>query len=130
MFATLSRSQDCAVHYANKDQNDQLTRDLPKFVSDKETGNTFTFCYKRYGPVIRDALPDKKKRDLILMKVDESAFRKYARIQVAGTRFEMIRQLDSHADDTPLTIQDLVNECENFTALKGQHRHGPTVISL
>ena len=30
----------------------------------------------------------------------------------------MIRRLDTHAEDTPLTIEDLVNECENYTALK------------
>ncbi|VDM77434.1 unnamed protein product, partial [Strongylus vulgaris] len=30
----------------------------------------------------------------------------------------IILRLYSHADDTPMKIEDLVNECENFTALK------------
>ncbi|KAK6738459.1 hypothetical protein RB195_020516 [Necator americanus] len=33
-------------------------------------------------------------------------------------RLRMLRRLDTHTEDAPLTIEDLVAECENFTALK------------
>ncbi|KAK6761499.1 hypothetical protein RB195_022534 [Necator americanus] len=161
---------------------DQLSKDVKMFVSDEEVGHTFAYWYKRYGLVIRDSvLPDSKKRDLILMKLDEDAYRKCgchtiettarnrfrdrrincppltanyvpfrdyanmvkrvdedARLKeldytalktlqfVAGiqdpslreVRLRMIRRLDTHTEDTPLTIEDLVAKCENFTALK------------
>ncbi|KAK6762016.1 hypothetical protein RB195_022926 [Necator americanus] len=175
------------------------------FVSDEEVGHTFAYWYKRYGPVIRDSvLPDSKKRDLVLMKLDEDTYRKYpddilpkqpheidfettvtnleklfaskkalirrryeclrincppmtasyvsfrdyanmikrmdeeARLKeldytalktlqfVAGlqdpslceVRLRMLRRLDTHTEESPLTIEHLVAECENFTALK------------
>ncbi|EYB87968.1 hypothetical protein Y032_0254g296 [Ancylostoma ceylanicum] len=33
-------------------------------------------------------------------------------------RLRMLRRLDAHGEDTPLTIEDFVAECENFTALR------------
>ncbi|KAK6735150.1 hypothetical protein RB195_018375 [Necator americanus] len=33
-------------------------------------------------------------------------------------RLRMLRRLDTHTEDAPLTIEDLVADCENFTALK------------
>ncbi|KAK6743719.1 hypothetical protein RB195_010799 [Necator americanus] len=189
----------------SKDQYDQLSKDVQMFVSDEEVGHTFAYWYKRYGPVIRDSvLLDSKKRDLILMKLDEDAyrndaddilpkqpheidfettvanleklfaskktlirrryeclriscppltascvpFRDYANMIkrmdedarlkeldytalktlqfVAGlqdpslreVRLRILRRLDTHTEDAPLTIEDLVADCENFTALK------------
>ncbi|KAK6763956.1 hypothetical protein RB195_024333 [Necator americanus] len=65
--------------HVSKDQYDQLSKDVQMFVSDEEVGHTFAYWYKRYGPVIRDSvLLVSKKRDLILMKLDEDAYRKYA----------------------------------------------------
>ncbi|KAK6763897.1 hypothetical protein RB195_024290 [Necator americanus] len=49
------------------------------FVSDEEEGHTFANWYKRYGPVIGDsALSNNKERDLIPLKLDEDAYRRYA----------------------------------------------------
>ncbi|KAL6731140.1 hypothetical protein Aduo_002043 [Ancylostoma duodenale] len=33
-------------------------------------------------------------------------------------RLRMLRRLDTHAEDSALSIEDLVAECEDFTALK------------
>ena len=78
LITTLASKQR-AVQDASKDQYDQLSKEVQRFVSDEETGNTFAYWYGRYGPIISDAqLPDHKKRDLILMKLDEEAYRKYA----------------------------------------------------
>ncbi|KAK6754871.1 hypothetical protein RB195_013696 [Necator americanus] len=147
--------QRTTVQDISKDQYDQLSKDMQMFVSDEEVFDTFAYWYKRDGPVIRDlVLPDSKKRDLVLMKLDEDAYRKYAddmlpkqsheidfetktlteldytalkTLQfVAGlqdpslreVRLRMLRRLDTHKEDAPLTIEDLVAECENFTALK------------
>ncbi|KAK6764772.1 hypothetical protein RB195_024918 [Necator americanus] len=33
-------------------------------------------------------------------------------------RLRMLRRLDTHTEDAPLTVEDLVADCENFTALK------------
>ncbi|KAK6744609.1 hypothetical protein RB195_011375 [Necator americanus] len=53
----------------NKDQYDQH----------KEPSPTFVYWFKRYGLVIRDStLSDSRKRDLIVMKLDEDAYRRYA----------------------------------------------------
>nr|CDJ92916.1 uncharacterized protein K02A2.6-like [Haemonchus contortus] len=163
------------------------------------------YWFKRYGPIIRDStIPEDKKRDLILLKLDDAAYRKYAddilpsqpheinfnttvrnlqklftskktlirrryeclRITcppltqdnvpfrdyantikrmdedaalkemdytsmktlqfVAGLqdpllreiRLRMLRRFDTQPEDAPLTIEDLVAECENITALK------------
>ena len=79
LVTALTSNQRVAVQDASKDQYDQLSKDVQKFTLDEETGNTFAYWYGRYGPVIRDSqLPDQKKRDLILMKLDEEAYRKYA----------------------------------------------------
>ncbi|KHJ98379.1 hypothetical protein OESDEN_01647 [Oesophagostomum dentatum] len=204
LFAALAPSQKPAVRDASKNQYDQLSKDVQKFVSGDDTGNTFDYWFKRYGPLIRDSsLPDGKKRDLVLLKLDEEAYRKYddvlplqphemefettvtnlqklfaskktlirrryeclrvvcppltsnhvpfreyantikrmdedARLKdldytglktlqfVAGlqdpslreVRLRMLHRLDTHSEDLPLTIEDLVAECENITALK------------
>ncbi|KAK6035553.1 hypothetical protein COOONC_26943 [Cooperia oncophora] len=186
-------------------QYDQLNKEVQKFEPDEETGHTFDYWYKRYGPMIRESsVPDSKKRDLILLKLEDSAYRRYAddilplqpheidldstvaKLQklfaskktlirrryeclkitcpaltpdnipfreyanmikrmdeeaclkemdytalktlqfVAGlqdpslqeVRLRMLRRLDTQAEDAPLTIEDLVADCENFTALK------------
>ncbi|KHJ88656.1 reverse transcriptase, partial [Oesophagostomum dentatum] len=79
LFAALAPSQKPAVQDASNDQYDQLSKDVQKFVPDDDTGNTFDYWFKRYGPLIRDSsLPDGKKRDLVLMKLDEEAYRKCA----------------------------------------------------
>ncbi|KAK6754872.1 hypothetical protein RB195_013696 [Necator americanus] len=71
--------QRTTVQDISKDQYDQLSKDMQMFVSDEEVFDTFAYWYKRDGPVIRDlVLPDSKKRDLVLMKLDEDAYRKYA----------------------------------------------------
>nr|CDJ91861.1 Integrase domain containing protein [Haemonchus contortus] len=188
-----------------KSQYDQLNKDVEKFVADEDAGQTFDYWFKRYGPIIRDStIPEDKKRDLILLKLDDAAYRKYAddilpsqpheidfnttvrnlqklftskktlirrryeclRITcppltqdnvpfrdyantikrmdeeaalkemdytsmktlqfVAGLqdpslreiRLRMLRRLDTQPEDAPLTIEDLVAECENITALK------------
>ncbi|EPB67305.1 hypothetical protein ANCCEY_13605 [Ancylostoma ceylanicum] len=163
----------------SKDRYDELSKDVQKFVSDED--------------------PDSKERDLIPMKLDEDAYRKYAddvlpmqphevdfETTVANlqklfaskktlirrrldcprltasyvpfcdyaniikrmdedaqlneldhsaletpqfvaslqdpslrkVRLRMLRRLDAHGEDTPLTIEDFVAECENFTALR------------
>ncbi|KAK6763535.1 hypothetical protein RB195_024019 [Necator americanus] len=62
LLTTLAPMQRTTVQDVSKDQYDQLSKDVQMFVSDEE----------RYGPVIRDSvLLDSKKRDLILMKLDE-----------------------------------------------------------
>ena len=79
LIATLANNQNVAVHDASKDQYDQLSKDVQRFVSDEDTGNTFAYWYSRYGPVISESLlPDNKKRDLVLIKLGEEAYRKYA----------------------------------------------------
>ncbi|RCN50732.1 hypothetical protein ANCCAN_03117 [Ancylostoma caninum] len=79
LFATFAPAKGSAVQEISKDQYDQLSKDMQMFVSDEEAGHTFAYWYKRYGPVIRDSnLPDSKNRDLILMTLDEVAYRKYA----------------------------------------------------
>ena len=205
LFAALAPSRIPVAQDASKDQYDQLSKDVQKFVPDDETANTFDYWFKRYGPLIKDsALSDGRKRDLVLMKLDEEAYRKYAddvlplqpheidfettvknlqklfaskktlirrryeclRINcppltssyvpfreyantikrrdedarlkeldytglktlqfVAGlqdpslreVRLRMLHRLDTHSEDVPLTIEDLVAECENITALK------------
>ncbi|KAK6761989.1 hypothetical protein RB195_022908 [Necator americanus] len=75
----LAPTQRTTVQDVSKNQYDQLSKDVQMFVSDEEVGHTFAYWYKRYGGVIRDSvLLDSKKRDLILMKLDEDAHRKYA----------------------------------------------------
>ncbi|KIH46292.1 hypothetical protein ANCDUO_23654 [Ancylostoma duodenale] len=69
LFAALSLAQVAAVQETSKNQYDQPSKDVQKFRPTK----------RRYGPVIGDSnLPDSKKRDLISMKLDEDAYRKYA----------------------------------------------------
>ncbi|KAK6762212.1 hypothetical protein RB195_023067 [Necator americanus] len=79
LLTALVTNERTAVQEVGKDQHDQLSKDVQMFVSDKEVDHTFACLYKRYGPVIRDSiLPESKKRDLILMKLDEDTYRKYA----------------------------------------------------
>ncbi|KHJ76252.1 hypothetical protein OESDEN_24128, partial [Oesophagostomum dentatum] len=60
-------------------QNTAVCEQGSKFTPDDETDVTFDYWFKRYGPLIRSsALSHGKKRDLILMKLDEDAYRKYA----------------------------------------------------
>ncbi|KAK6761466.1 hypothetical protein RB195_022511 [Necator americanus] len=79
LLTALAPTQRTTVQDVSKDQYDQLREDVQMLVSDEEVGHTFAYWYKRYGPVIRDSvLLDSKKRDLILMKLNEDAYRKYA----------------------------------------------------
>ncbi|KAK6738460.1 hypothetical protein RB195_020517 [Necator americanus] len=78
LLTALAPTQRTAVQVVSKDQYDQLSKDVQMFVSDEEVGHTFAYWYKRYSPVIPDSvLPDSRRRDLILMKLDEDAYRKY-----------------------------------------------------
>ncbi|KAK6019330.1 hypothetical protein OSTOST_15039, partial [Ostertagia ostertagi] len=204
LFASLAPTKDGMVDN-QKLLYDQLNKDVEKFVYDEESGYTFDYWYRRYGHIIEaSSIPEDKKRDFILLKLEDSAYRKYAddvlpsqpheidfattvrklqklfaskktlirrryeclRIScpaltsdyvpfrdyantikrmdeeaslkemdytalktlqfVAGlqdpslreVRLRMLRRLDTQAEDAPLTIEDLVAECENFTALK------------
>ncbi|KAK6058540.1 hypothetical protein COOONC_03889 [Cooperia oncophora] len=81
---------------------DQLNKEVQKFVADEEAGQTFDYWYKRYGPMIRESSFVAGLQDPSLQEV----------------RLRMLRRLDTQAEDTPLTIEDLVADCENFTALK------------
>ncbi|RCN45662.1 hypothetical protein ANCCAN_08319, partial [Ancylostoma caninum] len=63
------------IQEISKDQYDQLSKDVQKFVSIEEAGHRFTYCCKRRGPVIRDSnLPNSEKRYLILMKLTEDTY--------------------------------------------------------
>ena len=98
LFAALAPSQKPAVQDAS-DQYDQLSKDVQKFVPDEEIGNTFDYWFKRYGPLIRDStLPDGKKRDLVLMKLDEEAYRKYA---------DDVLPLQPHEINFEITVKNL-----------------------
>ncbi|KIH68274.1 hypothetical protein ANCDUO_01394 [Ancylostoma duodenale] len=66
LFAALAPAQGTAIQEISKDQYDQLSKDVQKFVSDEEAGNTFAYWYKG------------QQEALILMKLDEDAYRKYA----------------------------------------------------
>ncbi|VDM65094.1 unnamed protein product [Strongylus vulgaris] len=151
MFATLSRSQGGTVHDASKDQHDQLSRDVPKFVSDEE----FAYWFDRWVLPMQlheldfdttfanlqklfSSKKTLKMRRYECLKVTCPPLTQRTRcfgrsrlygdedVAIAGLQdptlrefcLRMIRRLDSHAEDTPLTIEDLVNELKNFTTLK------------
>ncbi|KAK6761498.1 hypothetical protein RB195_022534 [Necator americanus] len=113
---------------------DQLSKDVKMFVSDEEVGHTFAYWYKRINcpPLTANYVPFRDYANMV-KRVDEDARLKeldYTALKtlqfVAGiqdpslreVRLRMIRRLDTHTEDTPLTIEDLVAKCENFTALK------------
>ncbi|KAK6758130.1 hypothetical protein RB195_015757 [Necator americanus] len=79
LLTALAPTQRTTIQDVSKDQYDQLSKDVQMFVTYEEVGHTFAYWYKKYGAVIRDSvLLDSKKRDFILMKLDEDAYRKYA----------------------------------------------------
>uniref|UniRef100_A0A0N4WYM2 DUF7083 domain-containing protein n=1 Tax=Haemonchus placei TaxID=6290 RepID=A0A0N4WYM2_HAEPC len=58
-----------------------LVRDLPYFNYDEDDDSTFDAWYKRYGRVIDDrgsSLPDGRKRDLIIDKLDKATYKTYS----------------------------------------------------
>nr|CDJ90224.1 unnamed protein product [Haemonchus contortus] len=160
LFSSLVLNREGAQE-VQKSQYDQLKKDVEKFVADEDAGKTFDYWFKRCGPIIRDSsIPEDKRRDLILLKLDDAAddilpsqpheidfnttVRNLQRMDedvalkemdytsmktlqsVAGLqdpslreiRLRMLRLLDTQPEDAPLTIEDLVAECGNITALK------------
>ncbi|KAK6034810.1 hypothetical protein COOONC_27690 [Cooperia oncophora] len=172
---TRSISRGCQDAEVLRDGNPEPAT-LEKFEPDEETGHTFDYWYRRYGPMIRESsVPYSKKIDLILLKPEDSAYRRYAddilplqpheidfdftaaKLQKlfasektyitcpaltpdnipfreyadmikrmdeeaclknglhGAEDFAVRRKLDTQAEDAPLTIEDLVAECENFT---------------
>ncbi|WKY12958.1 hypothetical protein Q1695_004069 [Nippostrongylus brasiliensis] len=78
-----------------------LIRDLPVFSYDKDDETTFDAWIKRYRPVIDDrgtSLTDERKRNLVIDKLDNSAYKTYA---------EHVLPLNPRDIDLSTTIQNL-----------------------
>ncbi|KAK6014818.1 hypothetical protein OSTOST_19790 [Ostertagia ostertagi] len=145
LFASLAPTKDGMVDN-QKLLYDQLNKDVEKFVYDEESGYTFrllvqkkTLIRRRYEclritcpALTSDYVPFRDYANTIKRMDEEASLKEmdYTALKtlqfVAGlqdpslreVRLRMLRRLDTQAEDAPLTIEDLVAECENFTALK------------
>nr|CDJ96200.1 7TM GPCR domain containing protein [Haemonchus contortus] len=74
---------------------------MPYFNYDEDDDSTFDAWYKRYGPVIDDrgsSLPDDRKRNLIIDKLDKATYKTYS---------EHVLPLKPRDIDLPTTVETL-----------------------
>ncbi|XP_011685455.1 PREDICTED: uncharacterized protein LOC105448510 isoform X2 [Wasmannia auropunctata] len=96
-----------------------LANSIQEFSYDPENGLTFDKWYNRYEDAFiaaRAQMDEQAQIRLLLRKLDQKSHTQAAKD--FEIRARLLRKLEAHSAENPVTLHDLVNECQRIVSLK------------